>query len=310
MVVIADNLKLPIAHIGSTIVSPHSSDDEIPLQNVYYVPGMKKNLLSGAQLTSSGLFVLFGPRDVKVYRDLEIIEEPVMKGQRIESVYVLSTLTADVDKTRRNETADLWHMQLSHVTYSKLDVMMKKSMLKGIPQIEVRTDTVCVGCQYRKAHQLPFEESTFKAKEPLELIHSDVFGPVKQASIGGMRYMVTFIDDFSRYAWVYFMKEKSETISKFRQFKNEAKAKVDGKVLCLRTDNGGEYMSDEFSDFLQKCKICHQFTYPSTPQQNGVAKRKNTHLAEVWRSMIHTKNVPGRFWTEAMRTAAFVINRL
>ncbi|KAL0374948.1 UNVERIFIED_CONTAM: putative mitochondrial protein [Sesamum radiatum] len=94
-------------------------------------------------------------------------------------------------------TADLWHMRLSHVSYSKLDTMMKKSMLKGLPKLEVRSDTVCAGCQYGKAHQLPYEESNFRTKEPLELIHSDVFGPVRQVSIGGMKYMVTFIDDFS-----------------------------------------------------------------------------------------------------------------
>ena len=117
----------------------------------------------------------------------------------------MSAETAYVDKTRKNETTDLWHMRLGHVSYHKLNVMMKKSMLKGLPQLDVRTNTVCAGCQYGKAHQLPYEESKFKAKEPLELVHSDVFGPVKQPSISGMRYMVTFIDDFSRYVWVFFV---------------------------------------------------------------------------------------------------------
>ncbi|KAE8679564.1 tir-nbs resistance protein [Hibiscus syriacus] len=98
----------------------------------------------------------------------------------------------------KNEISDLWHMRLGHVSYSKQSVMVKKSMLKGLPQLDVRTDTVCAGCQYGKAHQLPYDESKFKAKELLELIHYDVFGPVKQQSISGMRYMVTFIDDFSR----------------------------------------------------------------------------------------------------------------
>ncbi|PKI63869.1 hypothetical protein CRG98_015752 [Punica granatum] len=173
-----------------------------------------------------------------------------MKGRRLESVYVMSAETAYVHKTRRNETADLWHMRLSHVSYSKLDVMMKKSMLKGLPQLEVRTYAVCAGCQYGKAHQLPYEESKFKVNEPLELIHSDVFGPVKQASIGGMKYMVTFIDDFSRYVWVYFMKEKYKTLSKFKEFKEVAEAEVGKGVRCIRTNNGGEYTSDEFSSFL------------------------------------------------------------
>ena len=107
VVVTANNSKLPIAHIGSTIVSPQSSDNNVTLQNVYHVPGMKKNLLSVSQLTSSGHFVLFGLQDVKVYRDLKIIEELVMKKQKLESVYVLSAETAYIDKTRRNETADL-----------------------------------------------------------------------------------------------------------------------------------------------------------------------------------------------------------
>ncbi|KAE8728709.1 hypothetical protein F3Y22_tig00004111pilonHSYRG00116 [Hibiscus syriacus] len=213
-------------------------------------------------------------------------------------------------RTRKNETSDLWHMRLGHVSYSKLSVMVKKSMLKGLPQLDVRTDTVCAGCQYGKAHQLPYDESKFKAKEPLELVHSDVFGPVKQQSISGMRYMVTFIDDFSRYVWVFFMKEKSDTFSKFKEFRDSAEGEVGKKICCLRTDNGGEYRSNEFSQYLRECRIRHQYTCANTPQQNGVAERKNRHLAEICRSMLHAKNVSGRFWAEAMRTAAFVINRL
>ncbi|KAL3612452.1 hypothetical protein D5086_003472 [Populus alba] len=143
-IVTTNNFKLPIAHVGNTMVSNHYSDNDISLQKVYHVPG---------------------PQDVRVYHSLEIVEEPLMKGQRLESVYVMFVETAYIDKTRKNEKADLYHLRLSH---------------------------------YEKAHQLPYEESKFKAKKPLELVHSDVFGPVKQASISGMQYMVTFIDDFSR----------------------------------------------------------------------------------------------------------------
>ncbi|KAL5769820.1 hypothetical protein ACOSP7_013974 [Xanthoceras sorbifolium] len=310
VVVTADNSRLPIAHIGKTIVTPRYNTNQVPLQDVYHVPGMKKNLLSVAQFTSSGHYVLFGPQDVKVFRDLKISGKPTMEGRRLESVYVMSAESAYVNKTRRNETADLWHMRLGHVSYSKLSMIVKKSMLKGLPQLDVRMDTVCAGCQYGKAHQLPYEESTFKSKKPLELVHSDVFGPVKQPSIGGMRYMVTFIDDFSRYVWVFFMKEKSETFSKFKEFKEVVEGEVEEKIRCLRTDNGGEYSSGEFSQYLRECQIRHQYTCANTPQQNGVAERKNRHLAEVCRSMLHAKNIPRRFWAEAMRTAAHVINKL
>ncbi|KAE8730369.1 tir-nbs resistance protein [Hibiscus syriacus] len=172
-------------------------------------------------------------------------------------------------------TADNSRLQITHighVSYSKLSVMVKKSMLKWLPQLDVRTDTVYAGCQYGKAHQLPYDESKFKAKKSLELIYSDVFGPVKQQSISGMWYMVTFIDDFSRYVWVFFIKEKSDTFSKFKEFRDSAEGEVGKEICCLRTNNGGEYRSNEFSQYLRECRI--------------------------------------RFWAEAMRTATFVINRL
>lgn len=104
--VTANNSKLPVAHIGNTLVSLQYCDNDVSLHNVYHVPGMKTNLLSLAQLTSSGNFVLFGPEEVRVYNDLKIAEEPLMKGKKLESIYVMSVETSYVDKTRKNETAD------------------------------------------------------------------------------------------------------------------------------------------------------------------------------------------------------------
>ena len=93
--------------------------------------------------------------------------------------------------------------------------------------------------------------------------------------------MVTFIDDFSWYVWVFFMKEKSETFSKFKEFKETVEGEVGKKICCIRTDNGGEYTSNEFSQYLRECRIRHQFTCANTPLHNGVAERKNRHLAEI-----------------------------
>lgn len=163
---------------------------------------------------------------------------------------MMSAESTYVEKTRSNESVDLWHMRLGHVSYSKLNMMMKNSTLKGLPRLNVRTYTICAGCQYGKAHQLPYEESKFQVKEPLQLVHSDVFGPVKQPSISGNRYMVTFIDDFSRYVWVFFMKDKSEAFSKFTEFKELVEAEVRKKIHYLHTDNGGEYTLGEFARYL------------------------------------------------------------
>ncbi|KAL4272543.1 hypothetical protein GQ457_13G024990 [Hibiscus cannabinus] len=309
VVLTANNSRLSISHVGKTTL-PSNDSQQLQLEKVYLVPGLKKNLLSVPQLTATGNYVLFGPEDVSIFQKVEVIGTPIVKGRRTASVYVLSAESAYVDKTRKNETADLWHERLGHVSYYKLKVMMEKQILRGLPLVDIRTDIVCAGCQFGKAHQLPFKESKHQSKAPLELVHSDVFGPVKQTSLGGMKYMVTFIDDFSRYVWVYFMKEKSETFTKFREFKEKVESELDEKIMCLRTDNGKEYLSTEFTIYLQEHKIRRQLTCLNTPQQNGVAERKNRHLAETCRSMLHAKNVPGRFWAECMKTAAYVINRL
>ena len=102
-----------------------------------------------------------------------------MEGHKVDSMYVLLAEDAYMEKTKCGDTTDLWHAQLGHVNYHKLKMMMTKSSLRGLPNLDVRTDVVCVGCQYEKAHQLSYEELSFRAKQPLKLIHSYVFGKVK-----------------------------------------------------------------------------------------------------------------------------------
>ena len=138
---------------------------------------------------------MFGLEDVKVYHNLKFMGESIMQGRKLESIYVVSTESTYVDKARKNETADLWHARLGHMSYNKLKIMMEKSILKELSLLEVREGVVYAGCRYDKAHQLSYQESKFRAKEPSEFMHSDVFEPVKQASLNGMKYMVTFIED-------------------------------------------------------------------------------------------------------------------
>lgn len=310
VVVIADNSRHPIAHVGDVAFSSSFDRKEVILENVYHVPGMGKNLFSVPQITSTGKYVLFGPDQVSVYEDFETPSVPVLSGHRRDTVYVLSAEAAYIEKTKNTQSVDLWHSRLGHVSYTKLDLMMSKQLVAGLPKLSAVKNVVCSGCQFGKAHQQPYHQSNYKSVQPMDLIHSDVFGPVKQTSIGGMRYMITFIDDFSRFIWISFMKEKSEALSKFKLFKIEAEKLTGCKVQMMRSDNGGEYRSQEFTDYLNMCKIKRQLTCPNTPQQNGVSERKNRHLAEVCGSMMHAKNVQGKYWAEAMQTAAYVINRI
>ncbi|KAD2394436.1 hypothetical protein E3N88_41413 [Mikania micrantha] len=310
VVTIDDNSKYQIAHIGDVVFSSEGGKQDLVLKNVYHVPGMRRNLISVSQMTEEGSFVVFGPKDVRVFKNIETSSVPILKGRKSETMYVLNTESAYVEKTKGNQTTELWHQRLGHVGLDKLSLIVKQKLLVGLPNLEVQKDGVCSGCQYGKAIQLPFKSSEYKAATPLELVHTDVFGPVKQPSIQGLKFMVSFIDDSSRFAWIYFMKEKSEVFSKFKQFELDAELMTGYKVRCLRSDNGGEYMSIEFGDYLRRNLIKRQLTCPNTPQQNGVSERKNRHLGKVTRCLIHSKNLPGRFWAEAMRAACYVINRV
>ena len=117
------------------------------LEDVYRV-----SLLSVSNLTDYGNYVVFSPKDVKVCQQVKIVDIPIMEGQKMDSMYVLLAEDAYVEKIRSNETVDLWHARLGYVNYHKLKMMMNKTSLRGLPNLDVRTDMICAGCQYGKAH--------------------------------------------------------------------------------------------------------------------------------------------------------------
>jgi transposase InsO family protein len=129
------------------------------------------------------------------------------------------------------------------------------------------------------------------------------------SSLGGFLYYVTFIDDFSRKTWIYFMKTKDEVFNRFQEFKAQTENLTGKKIRVLRTDNGGEYTSIDFSDFCKEAGIKRELTVPYNPQQNGVVERKNRSIVEVVKAMIHDQNLPMFLWAEASNTTVYVQNR-
>ena len=123
------------------------------------------------------------------------------------------------------------------------------------------------------------------------------------------RFFVTFIDDHSRKVWLFCMKQKPDVFSIFKRFKNEVEKEIGRHIKILRSDGGGEYFSNEFSDFLQRNGIKRKFTCRYMPQQNGIAERKNRQIAEVARCMLNEMKLPLHYWAEATTTTVYLMNR-
>ncbi|KAK1666207.1 hypothetical protein QYE76_054366, partial [Lolium multiflorum] len=167
----------------------------------------------------------------------------------------------------------------------------------------------CEACLMGKMTKTPFSGIMERATDLLEIIHTDVCGPMSVASRGGYCYVLTFTDDLSRYGYIYFMKHKSETFQKFKEFQSEVENQRNKKIKFLRSDRGGEYLSYEFGMHLKKCGILSQLTPPGTPQRNGVSERRNRTLLDMVRSMMSLTDLPLSFWGYALETAAFTLNR-
>ena len=149
-----------------------------------------------------------------------------------------------------------------------------------------------------------------RASDLLELIHTDVCGPMSSTARGGFQYFITFTDDLSRYGYVYLMKHKSGTFKKFKQFQSEVENQCGKKIKDLRSDHGGEYLSHEFSNHLKSCGIVPQLTPSGTPQKNGVSECRNRTLLDMVQSMMSQSDLPLSFWGYALETSAFTLNRV
>ncbi|PNY15444.1 retrotransposon-related protein [Trifolium pratense] len=211
--------------------------------------------------------------------------------------------------TAKQESTVLWHGRYGHLHFKGLNTLSKKQMVRGLPDLEEVEDN-CVDCLAGKQSRdsIP-KQANWRASAKLELVHSDICGPITPQSNGGSRYFMTFTDDFSRKTWIYVLKEKSLAFECFKFFKALVEKKAKCAIQCLRTDRGGEYTSNAFSDFCSKEGIKRQLTAAYTPQQNEVSERKNRTLLNIVRSMIHARNVPKRFWPEAVKWATYVMNR-
>eukprot|EP00253_Pinus_taeda_P025358 PITA_25358 len=242
------------------------------IADVYYVPGMKCNLLSIGQLVQKGYNVFF-LNDVCTIMDRapnkRCISEVKMTTNRIfhlkikadlKNKEVIAAVTQEAFQSIPKDENWLWHLRFGHLNFGGLNLLSRKGMVRGLPLIE-KSDNLCEGCILGKQNRESFPSGkSIRAKAPLEIVHSDVCGPMQTPSLAGNQCFLTFIDDFTRKTWVYFLKKKSEMFENFRNFKKLVENQSGLHIKVLRTDRGGEYISKEFLHFCRENGIHKQFT--------------------------------------------------
>ncbi|PKU68330.1 Retrovirus-related Pol polyprotein from transposon TNT 1-94 [Dendrobium catenatum] len=307
VVSIANGSSLPIHNTGQGILPLPDTDRKLRLSNLLHVPSLKHNLLSVSKLTTDNSIRICFDANGFTIKDLQD-HRPLLHGRLHNGLYQLQLApnkSISALQTTRT-TLNPWHARLGHPHNHAISILAK-----SVDTIKAVTSSfVCKVCSMAKSHKLAFNNSKTASSAPFQLIHSDVWGPAPQESLDGFKYYVLFIDDYTRFCWIYPLFYKHETLTKFKNFCNLILNQFNTKPKLLRSDGGGEFTSTDFKTFLAQQGIIHQITCPHTPEQNGVAERKHRHLLEITRTLLLTASLPQRFWAESLFTANYLINRI
>ncbi|GKC10256.1 retrovirus-related pol polyprotein from transposon TNT 1-94 [Tanacetum coccineum] len=219
--------------------------------------------------------------------------EIVLIAPRRNDVYVLdmSSLTPNgaCFFAKASESVNwLWHKRLSHLNFKNINKLAKQNKVFGLPSLVYSKDKPCSACEKGKHKRASFEtKQNFSIRKCLHLLHMDLFGPVSPMSINHEKYTLVIVDEYSRYTWVYFLKKKSQAAEMIMSFVRMVKNQNDVKVKQIRTDNGTEFRNTKLESFCDEKGISQNFSSPYTPEQNGVAERKNRTLIEAARIMLN-----------------------
>lgn len=306
-ITVANNTKLQVLCSGDVniVTKTDECEFEVPIKGVLCVPALTTNLLSVNQLLKNGNKVIFTESDCSIYN---MNNDLVAVALVVNGVYKLRTpkfaLTASA------VSGDMWHRRLGHINSNYLNKM--PSAVQGMnlqEKVDISKSSCSVCCEGKQS-RLPFNCVGIRSKEKLQVVHTDICGPMEVRSIGGSRYFLLFLDDYSRMTFVYFLKNKSEALSCFKDFKAKAENQTNKRIKNIRSDNGLEFCNTEFDLYLQKEGINHQKTNPYSPEQNGFCERRNRTIVEKARCLLFDSDLSKEFWAEATNTAVYIQNRI
>ncbi|GFP97577.1 retrovirus-related pol polyprotein from transposon tnt 1-94 [Phtheirospermum japonicum] len=293
-----------------TVVLKMTSGKEITLNEVLHVPDIRKNLVFGSILVSRGFRLVFEANKFVLSK----FGTPLGKGYLTDGLFKLSVMAIRPkqvinkiasDSSYLTECSSLWHCRLGHIN---INVIKRLSNLNLLKVNEFFNKSKCEIGVEAKMTKLPFK-SVERSTTPLELIHTDVCDLKFVQTRGGKKYFITFIDDCTRYCYLYLLRGKDEVIEAFKNFKNEAENQLNCKIKSIRSDRGGEYVAP-FEELCNESGIIHQTTAPYSPQSNGVAERKNRTLKEMMNALLISSGLPQNMWGEAVLTANYILNKI
>jgi transposase InsO family protein len=305
-IIFGDGNQGSVTGLGKiTITSEHS------ISNVFLVESLRYNLLSVSQLCNMGYNCLFTNIDVSVF--IKSDGSLAFKGVLDDKLYLVdsSKENADLDACliAKTNMGWLWHRRLAHVGIKNLHKLLKGEHVLGLTDVCSEKDRPCAACQAGKqVGSTHHSKNVMTTSRPLELLHMDLFGPIAYLSIGGSKYGLVIVDDFSRFTWVFFLQDKSETQGTLKRFLRRAQNEFELKVKKNRSDNGSKFKNLQVEEYLEEEGI--EFFAPYKPQQNSMVERKNRSLIDMARTMLGEYKTPERFWLEVVNTACHAINRL
>lgn len=253
------------------------------VDDVFWVDGLKHNILSVGQLNDKGYLFEFKSGG---YRILGNNCELIATGKQTRGN--LFHLNSNVNNclVARMDNSWLWHKISYHVNFDNQIKIRKSSVLRGLPQLVKQDSVICKDCQISKMTSISFKSKNGIFENVLDLVHTNLCGPMRTKSYYGDRYFMIFIGDYSKMMWVTFLKEKSEAFNKFKSFKALVEKEIGNNLKCLRSDQGGEFRSDEFIKYCDEQGIKRHMSALMTPQQNGIAERMNRTMVEATRTML------------------------
>ncbi|GJR86421.1 retrovirus-related pol polyprotein from transposon TNT 1-94 [Tanacetum coccineum] len=285
----------------------------VTIKRVYYVEGLNHNLFSVGQFCDADLEVAFRKSTCFV-RDLQ--GNDLLTGNHRSDLYTISlqettSSTPICFMAKASPTqAWLWHRRLSHLNFDYITLLSKKDIVTGLPKLKYVKDQLCSSCEMSKAKRSSFKSKAVpSSKGRLNLLHMDLCGPMRVASINGKKYILVIVDDYSRYTWTLFLRSKDETPEVLKDFLTMIQRNLQAQVITVRTDRGTEFLNKTLHAYFKEEGIEHQTSTPRTPEQNGVVERRNRTLVEAARTMLSASKLPLSFWAEAVATACYTQNR-